>query len=366
MNFAKIVMLSAFFLGAGVFMARGQQVPACGVQLSPQAIYKGEPAKSNGIDQHQPHDCGAPGQWECVEYVKRFYKNVLHVNTTTDAWRGNPRDWVDDPTSPQYFTAKGLIGFMTPSPVPPMPDDILVYKNDDPAQDSDVGHVAIVTNVTSDNKVYVIEQNGSSSGVRLPVPGPHSLSKVNGLYTLDNYATHYKVVAWLRKPSQPTQWLSFVEGNPGVPGDGVFINGNAGNVQLAFELSTPVPLAQFAATGFTYTAFFPTGTPPLRDVQLGISNLQTLGSCQISFEDRPVPSGNTVFNGVPGIFTNVAPADLSAIVTFVNQNSPGCSNVSLNDLYFNHLLLEIANPPSFATTLDAAAVGPGLNNVPLP
>jgi subtilisin family serine protease len=162
---------------------------------------------------------------------------------------------------------------------------------------------------------------------------------------------------------QRPYFLSFVEGDPDKPGDGTFISAGGGIDSLSFELSTPIPLSGMPE-GFTYTTFLPSGSPQLRFVQLGISNLQSSGACRINFAARPTPSGNVAFNGAPGIFTNVSRSFLDSIVAFVNSSAPGCTNVTLNDLYFDHILLEIAAPPSFLTSLDAAAVGPGVDNFP--
>ncbi len=357
--------LLLFILGIGICLSPAQQVPNCGDPLSPQATYGGQVAKSNGSQQGTGWPCGkAHGQygaeWQCVEYVQRLYGEAT--------WTGNAIDYF----SAASASKKKLVAFSNPGVVPPVPGDILVYA--DLNRQNLAGHAAIVTNAPYDKttkvgKVQVVEQNASDTGVRT-----HELKDSNGLYTIPDIYVGYKVLGWLHKPSQLWKWISFAEGNPGVPGDGTVIDANLGKVQLAFELATPIALRDYTG-GFTYTAFFPSGTPQLRYVQLGISNLQTSGSCQISFEYRPTPSGNVSYgntirngvilsDGVPGIFTNVSSSDLNSIVAFVNQGNPACTSVTLNDLYFDHLLLEVANPSSFWPTLDAAAVGSGPNNFP--
>jgi hypothetical protein len=63
-----------------------------------------------------------------------------------------------------------------------------------------------------------------------------------------------------------SQWLSFLEGNPGIPGDGVFVNAAGGLVSSGFELATPIPLNQFT-DGFTLSVF----PPPDFNVTVGVS-----------------------------------------------------------------------------------------------
>lgn len=149
-------------------------------------------------------------------------------------------------------------------------------------------------------------------------------------------------------------FLSFVEGDPGIPGDGIFINARDG---ISFNLATPIRLSD-VSDGFTYTVFLPNGSPRIRFAQLGISNLTTTGPCRVFFAARPSPSGNFVLNGAPGVLTDVSPAFLDSIVTFVNSSLPGCG-ITLNDLYFDHLNLEVDSPSSgFLPTLDAASICP--------
>jgi hypothetical protein len=216
-----------------------------------------------------------------------------------------------------------------------------------------LAHICLTCGCVSSNSVMAASQTPCAFCVDLK---PIDITMAQALY-----------------PAPPISFLTFVEGDPGVPGDGILIDANGGKFQLIFELAKPIPLRDIA-DGFTYTVFFPAASPQLRYVQLGISNLQTTGSCRIFFAARPAPSGNVILNGVPGMFTNVAvsdptqdstfePRDLNSIVAFVNK-IPGCTNLTLNDLYFDHLLLEIATPPGFLTTLDAAAIGPGPYNFP--
>jgi hypothetical protein len=154
-------------------------------------------------------------------------------------------------------------------------------------------------------------------------------------------------------------FLSFQEGNPGAPGDGIFIDGRFG---IYFDLANPIRLSDLP-NGFTYTVFLPNGSPPVRFVQLGISNLIPAGACRVYFEARPSPSGSVVINGALGVVTDVSPAFLDSIVSLVNSSLPGCG-IRLSDLYFDHLVIESDTPPSsFIPTLDAASICPKSNPI---
>lgn len=135
-----------------------QSAPACGQQLSANAIYKGVPALSNDGAQTTEKDCAVPpigiygDQYQCVEYVKRFYSVALGVDTS--GWTGNANTY--------YQTAqiKGLQAFANGGSTPPHPDDIIVFEG------GAAGHVAVVTGTTQ-TQVQIIEQNWSFTGTAI-------------------------------------------------------------------------------------------------------------------------------------------------------------------------------------------------------
>ena len=76
-------------------------------------------------------------------------------------------------------------------------------------------------------------------------------------------------------------FLSFLEGNPGIPGDGIFISPAGGN-PFFFELLTPFPLNGIT-DGITVSAFFPL-TPPVPNVPdfgIVIVNLYAPAECLV-------------------------------------------------------------------------------------
>ncbi len=128
----------------------------CGTIL---ASYKEVPVRSN---QNYPYgSCGGRSvyglQYQCVEYVRRFYHLVKGIETregmTEKQW-----EWEHASTYFKNAADKGLDAFENGGPIPPLPDDILAF------QGGPYGHVAIITAVTDDH-IEFIEQNFSPTGI---------------------------------------------------------------------------------------------------------------------------------------------------------------------------------------------------------
>jgi surface antigen len=169
-------------------IAAATSVPACGPVLT---VYGGVAAYSNGADQGTGRSCARPElgtygfQFQCVEFVKRFYSLAKGVNTLP--WHGN---------ADAYFTTaydKGLVRFQNGGAVRPAPDDVLVF------QGGSFGHVAIVTNVEAETVAFA-EQNWSVSRLlpSLPLVGASNVFSVASRLT--NQAP-YSVQGWARRPS---------------------------------------------------------------------------------------------------------------------------------------------------------------------
>lgn len=133
-------------------------------------------------------------QFQCVEYVNRFYVQALgHKNMRGG---GNAKDY--------YSTAKskGLVAYRNGvSTTPPKMGDIICSNG------GKYGHVAIVRQVTN-NCIYVIQQNWVN------VPGPASNNyynqncnyykltlkrNSNKSYTIGSFSSSYPVYGWLHK-----------------------------------------------------------------------------------------------------------------------------------------------------------------------
>jgi len=324
------------------------QVPACGDQLD-SAIHRGVIARSNAEDMGSGDSCGGRGfyglQYQCVEYIKRFYGVAFGVES--ELWRGNAVDYYSN--AEKYGFVKYKNG---ESNIPPSPDDILVFSS----PTSVYGHVAIVTAVSS-NTVSIIEQNWSRTGT-----ANLGLSYNNGTYTISRRGT-YGVLGWLRRPQ--IGWLSFKEGNPGIPGDGVFINAADAGWYTTFELILPIKLSEFN-DGFTVTIFFPP------DVQI-----QGLGF-NITFENInswPSPCWRAgsfatstwqtiLINGVKGFVVNFPQSWILDWIAFQAQSLPAC-NLKIEDFFI--VALELYPVPynhTYFSTLDAVSILPGQNAFP--
>jgi hypothetical protein len=150
-------------------------------------------------------------------------------------------------------------------------------------------------------------------------------------------------------------WLSFAEGNPGVPGDGLVVNSACGQ----FWLNPVFPL-KGTSNGLTLS-IFPTSTENLSAILYinkgprsdGLGALMVLTS----------PTGVTTKDGARGIFFNITQSSLQQVVKIVNLLF---TNYTLDDLDIAGL--EITTSPfascSYHAPLDAVAIGQGQNVVP--
>ncbi|WP_291638017.1 CHAP domain-containing protein [Clostridium sp.] len=90
-------------------------------------------------------------KWQCVEYIKRFYHQAKE-HKMPDVY-GNAKDFFDsDVPQGELNKRRDLVQYRNGGNVKPEPDDLIVFT------DTNFGHVAIVTEVTSDY-VEVIQQN---------------------------------------------------------------------------------------------------------------------------------------------------------------------------------------------------------------
>jgi len=148
-----LVSLLAVAMGVVVSAGWSFEVVPCGTIL---ASYKGIPARSN---QNYPYgSCGGGSvyglQYQCVEYVRRFYYLVKGIETREGM---TEKRWEHANSFFKTAAGKGLDAFENGGPAPPVPDDILAFLG------GPYGHVAIITAVTDDH-IEFIEQNFSPTG----------------------------------------------------------------------------------------------------------------------------------------------------------------------------------------------------------
>lgn len=162
--------------------------------------------------------------------------------------------------------------------------------------------------------------------------------------------------------SSNVTFLKFIEGDPELPGDEIFVNYYPG----IFTLDPPFALARIS-DGITITVF---PVDAITDLPIDITNFGEVGFVIQSPKapDVQVVSGGgqmdqIIFNGVTGVFTNISQAELKDLVNFINEVTG--QNITLDDLYITKLEL-FKKDGSIIQELDAAAIGLGQNTIPSP
>lgn len=324
---------------ACAWQSQAQDAP-CGSQLG-NAAHKNVIARSNGTYMGTGESCAGRGtyglQYQCVEYIKRFYGESFDLDS--HLWRGNAID---------YFSRAEVYGFATningETTVGPAPDDLIVF--DSPS--SVYGHVAVVTDV-SGGSVSIIEQNWSRTGRAVL-----NLTLSNGLFRISPRGT-YSILGWMRQSR--FGWLTFIEGDPGLPGDGVFIDAVGGELPFAFEPTNPIPLSRFS-DGFTIIVFLPPNAQALLNVSFSIVTKMP-EPCYAHFgAGGGFPTGTISFNGTAGIYTNIKQMDIQGWLAAANSYEPNC-NLTINDIFIGKIYLHTAILGETINTVDAISVLPG-------
>lgn len=198
----------------------------CGSQID---SYKGVPALYNGSNALE--SCGNNGnkgrdgfQWQCVEYIRRFYRLAKGIDSTQWNGKGDAKDYVP---SAKLF---GLSAFLNDGTAtePPQPDDIIGF---DKVVGNKFGHVAIVKEVLDDGgsrfSVKLIEQNW---GVNVMLPVERRTDGQGGfIYTMPK-REKYRIQGWLRPHHAVADFST--SGNPHGPWSYGYRNGLAGVFNL--------------------------------------------------------------------------------------------------------------------------------------
>ena len=122
-------------------------------------------------------------QWQCVEYIKRYYHDRLHHNMP-DVY-GHAKEFYDvNVQHGELNKARNLYQYRNGGNEAPKPDDLLVFTR------HKYGHVAIVSKVNAD-AIEIVQQNilGKSRDTL-------SLKKAVGHYTIGD---DWQPAGWLRK-----------------------------------------------------------------------------------------------------------------------------------------------------------------------
>lgn len=165
-------------------------------------------------------------------------------------------------------------------------------------------------------------------------------------------------------PVTQARYVSFEQGDPGLPGDGITVSIGT---ESAFHLSTPVPLGT-SADGFTITAFVPRGSPAPDWISLQLGNGRAIGEpCRIQEPETTVPARKVEVNGVAGLVSLYTPARIAYIVAEANAaRGPACPMITASDISMRGITAGWLQPQptTFIFVLDAVAVDPGIMQVP--
>ncbi len=176
--------------GTAILRERPPQSPEVGQILD---SWRGVPVRHNGkpywrsVGSHSSESGYYYGkQWQCVEYIKRFYFDALG-HEMPDVM-GHAKSFFDAEVPQGALNVKrDLLQFVNGGDVPPQIDDLMVWQNDT------YGHVAIVSKVL-ENEVEVIQQNVlSGTRERLPL----TKTKDGGYFVGDG---KWSPAGWLRLP----------------------------------------------------------------------------------------------------------------------------------------------------------------------
>jgi hypothetical protein len=223
-----------------------------------------------------------------------------------------------------------------------------------------VPHWMVLTGIT-DSHVYVNDPGHSDTPANHPKNHEYTRAQFEAAWR-DQGSTVVVI-----HPAAPTQvqWLTFWEGNPGIPGDGQVITAGPNVLPVSlgpgsfFEPMPAVSLAG-ATNGFTLTVF-PEGGTNVQSVNYSILALNPPAGCAITGwgTGTSMLGGTLVFNGVQGRILNVTQQDINFELSVLNQATPGCvytlAHMSLAVFYLNF---------GNTTKLDAAAFAFGQNAFP--
>lgn len=199
----KISKSVSIFLAAGIIAMLFVGVAAAADKNygDPIGEYKGVIANSSGacVAIYTGNCANLPvyNKYQCVEYVKRFYKDAMLVDVSK--WTGAD--------AYQYYDVapeRNLDRYLNGESIPPQPDDILVFTNG-------YGHVAIITAV-GETTVTVIEQNVERNQAIHTIPYNKTANRIGDTNGDRWPSTTYtlRVQGWLR--SKPT-FLSLTHPN---------------------------------------------------------------------------------------------------------------------------------------------------------
>ena len=163
---------------------------------------------------------------------------------------------------------------------------------------------------------------------------------------------------------QNVDWLSFQEGDPGAPGDDVFIEGIYTGDEW-FDLETAVSLGNYP-DGLTASLFFPMDSPiPALMINpvFGTLDIDESDPCWFAFGVGLYFSGTTDYNRIEGFFVSLSPTIIQDWVLWANGIRSGCQ-LTPDDFYITGFAIWDLNTGLPIPTLDGAIILPGQNVLP--
>lgn len=159
------------------------------------ASLNGVPAYSNG-DENMGNSDYTRYPYQCVEYIKRYYKSRYKVNLDSPIGVARNYYFGYEESRYSYLKDSGLVRFPNRGNLPPKPGDIIVYDD----SSHSVGHVGeskqeeIKINANGEARIETIEQNFSKTGL-------YTLSALikDNKVTLQDRGS-YSVAGWLGLP----------------------------------------------------------------------------------------------------------------------------------------------------------------------
>ena len=156
-------------------------------------------------------------------------------------------------------------------------------------------------------------------------------------------------------------FLSFIEGNPAAPGDGITITPNGGLFSDIYELTPHYSLAAIE-NGLTLS-IFSDNLANISHIQVNL-NQNLPQPCEGGPSTVKFSMESIVLNGVPGRYINITQGELQSLVDSQNQfQLPECRDGEVSD-YFVISLSVHSNQSSIIQPLDAAVIRNGLDNFP--
>jgi hypothetical protein len=149
----------------------------------------------------------------------------------------------------------------------------------------------------------------------------------------------------------PFMYQAFVGGNPGIPGDGIFVSTDSFS---QFTLDAAIPLG---GVNLLYlTVFPPSGMTPsnLAFSMAALNGPAVGGSPTCSAGQAVTIKGTVIVNGVNGFWGTISADDIAGDVAFIRSSLPGC-DILVSDVSLTQLFVPL-NSADSVKKLDAASI----------